>query len=193
MRCLAHHARPRCVPGMSPRQACRTQLRRRTQQQVGSRAVQKMKIVSAPCTPSPQSARRLLVIQRTRRMSSSGLVRRRDWCRSRQRRLTFCVAMQQRKRADPRIDQDGVRVRTGVAAVANLALLGVSALSTRRPTPAMTLGTGIIQRCRAYFAHIHCGELDLGESAARRICRDSSMQSRCDAQTRVRAAVTILN
>ena len=114
----------------------RTQLRRRTQRQIGSRVAQKMKIVSAPCTPSPQSARRLWVIQRTRRMASNGLARRRDWCRSRQCRLTSCVAMQQRKRADPCVDQNGVRVRTGVAAAANLALLGVSAIRRGdRPRP----------------------------------------------------------
>jgi len=52
------------------------------------------------------------------------------------------------------------------AAAANLALLGVSAFSKRRPTQSVTLGTGAIERFHAYFAHSRQGGLDWGKSAA---------------------------
>ncbi|MBV6784124.1 hypothetical protein KWH02_02550 [Xanthomonas campestris pv. uppalii] len=101
--------------------------------------------------------------------------------------------MQARKRAQPALDQDGTRCWTCAAALANLALLGVSAFSKRRPTQSVTLGTGAIERFHAYFAHSRQGGLDWGKSAAPSTERDSSMQFPMWCVSAFRAAVTILN
>ncbi|WP_080580493.1 hypothetical protein [Xanthomonas phaseoli] len=101
--------------------------------------------------------------------------------------------MQARKRAQPALDQDGSRRWTGTAAPANLALLGVSAFSKRRPIQSVTLGTGAIERFHAYFALSHLGGLDWGKSAAPPTDRDSSRQFSMWCVSAFRAAVTILN
>ncbi|OOW87282.1 hypothetical protein Xvtw_08545 [Xanthomonas campestris pv. vitiswoodrowii] len=100
--------------------------------------------------------------------------------------------MQARKRAQPALDQDGTRRWTGAAA-ANLALLGVSAFSTRRPTQSVTLGTGAIERFHAYFAHHPQGGLDWGKGAASFTERDSNRQFPMWCVSVFRATVTILN
>lgn len=100
--------------------------------------------------------------------------------------------MQARKRAQPALDQDGTRCWTCAAALANLALLGVSAFSKRRPTQSVTLGTGAIERFHAYFAHSRQGGLDREER--RTIHRTWRQQAISDVVcSAFRAAVTILN
>ncbi|QWN22016.1 hypothetical protein DGM98_19495 [Xanthomonas citri] len=101
--------------------------------------------------------------------------------------------MQARKRAQPALDRDGTRRWTGATAAANLALLGVSTSSIRRPTQSVTLGTGAIERFHAYFAHSHQGGLDWGKSAAPFTERDSSRQFPMWCVIAFRAAVTIFN